>query len=107
MKDLQKVHNTSPNLMIKRDKIMGKIDNRFIASGICLYSLHRNEILGYEKAAWESRIANENSKVEFKTFVPPNFESAYRESIEDAIFSNQLLGYDDFERYSSNVDFGF
>ncbi len=68
LKDLIKKRTVSPQLGSINDKILGKKDNRFMAFAICLYALHRDSILGLEKAAWEERTRNENSKVQLKSY---------------------------------------
>lgn len=68
MKDLVKKTTVSPIFGKEKKKLQGKKDNRFIAMAILLYCLHRNEIMGLEKATWEMRIANESSIVELKSF---------------------------------------
>lgn len=74
IKDLQKIRRISAGARISRDRIEGAVDNRFMATGICLYALHRNEILGFEKKSWEERQANETSKFEIHGFPGYGFE---------------------------------
>lgn len=66
LNDLEVKTTVSSELGQRKDKIAGKKDNRFMALGMALYSLHRDEILGLQKAAWNERIANENSIVELQ-----------------------------------------
>jgi len=68
LKDLVKKRTVSNVIGTINDKISGKKDNRFMAFGIGLYALHRDEIIGIQKAAWEERIKNQNSRVIFKSF---------------------------------------
>jgi hypothetical protein len=77
LKDLVKKRTVSPVIGAVNEKILGKHDNRFMAFGICLYALHRDEILGLQKAAWEERVKNENSKVFLKSFQPDNYSSDF------------------------------
>jgi hypothetical protein len=57
-----------------------------MAFGIGLYSLHRDEIIGVQKAAWEERIKNQNSKVVFKS---------YKRGVEELSIDNRApLSYD-------------
>jgi len=74
LKDLQKVRNLQKTLGYQNQKVKGKNDNRFMAIGICLYALHRNEFIGLQTRAWEERIKNENSKVTFASFRESNYE---------------------------------
>lgn len=103
LKDLQKARSTNPNAY-NRDKITsGKdnLDDRFMASGICLYALHRNGILGFQKAAWEERQKKENSKFELQEFPGYPFEQA--KVIDDGSFIH-LIGEEDFvSDYYSNL----
>lgn len=71
LKDLVIKETISANLGQVNKKILGarnKSDNRFMAFGIGLYALHRDEILGFTKKSWEERIRNENSIIVLKKF---------------------------------------
>lgn len=68
LKDLEKAKIAASTLGARRDKIVGKRDNRVLATGICLYALHRDELIGLQSKAWEERIKNENSTVTLATF---------------------------------------
>lgn len=75
LKDLTMKTTMSAIIGSINKKILGKNDNRFMASGMVLYSLHRNEIAGREQAAWQQRIKNENSKVILKECKNPSYET--------------------------------
>lgn len=69
LKDLVKQKTLRPVLGELNEKILaarGKSDNRFMAFGILMYALHRDEILGLEQAAWQQRRKTENSIVILK-----------------------------------------
>lgn len=85
IKDLQKIRRISAGAKLIRDRIEGAIDNRFMATGICLYSLHRNEIAGYEKASWEERQKNEVNKFEMQRFVGYDFEKLTNYDLTDDV----------------------
>lgn len=68
LKDIQKKRVVNPTIGQANDKLLGKVDNRFMAFGIGLYALHRDSIIGLQKAPWEERIKNQNSIVVFKSF---------------------------------------
>lgn len=68
LKDLEKKRIVNPTIGAENEKILGKVDNRFMAFGIGLYALHRDSILGLQKAPWEERIKNQNSIVRLKSY---------------------------------------
>lgn len=109
MKDLQKVTHQTSQLNIQRDKILGKIDDRFMASGICIYMLDRDQIMGFEKAMWEQRRKEEDNKLEFKSFV--DYEVSYSENfaLDNHSFGDIVMGFDpEFnEILESANDFSF
>lgn len=110
-KDLEKNRTVSAITKVQNDKISGKVDNRYMASGICMYALHRDGIAGYQKAAWEERIKNENSKVEIKTFSRYDFEIADFNSPknENEMIDDELMSsiYDSENLIEINSEFGF
>lgn len=94
MKDLQKIRSISPIYHIQKDKISGKKDNRFIAAAGNLYALHRDEILGFEKASWENRILNENhGNFEFKSIPEDSFSK--EDSFESNLNCDNISNIDD------------
>lgn len=108
IKDLQKVRRMSTGGKITRDRIEGAVDNRFMATGICLYSLHRDEIAGYEKASWEERRRTENSKFEMQTFSGYGFEKLTNYGLDDdAILAsvNQEEHIDNLQRKLEDFTF--
>lgn len=64
LKDLKKLR-----LMSNRIKEAGDCDNRFIALGMCLYALHRDE--DREFPMWEKRAKQNNNRVIIPTY--PNY----------------------------------
>lgn len=68
LKDLEKKRTVNPVIGSQNEKILGKVDNRFMAFGIGLYALHRDSILGLQKAPWEERIKNQSSITKFKSY---------------------------------------
>lgn len=71
LKDLTKKRSISVILGEIHEKILaasGKSDNRFMAFGMCLYGLHRNEIMGLEQASWQKRLADQNAIITMKSF---------------------------------------
>lgn len=109
MKDLQKVTHQTSQLNIQRDKILGKIDDRFMASGICIYMLDRDQILGFEKAMWEQRRREEDNKLEFKSFVDYEVSHSENFSLDNHSFGDIVMGFDpEFnEIMESANDFSF
>lgn len=83
IKDIEKKRGITTTLGYQKDKISGKNDNRFMATGICLYALHRDEFIGMQQKSWEERILNENSRTELaiytgeKFYVDRSFEVDY------------------------------
>lgn len=92
LKDLQKKKNPNPTVGAMNDKILGKKDNRFMAFGIGLYALHRDSILGLQKAPWEERIKNTNSIVIFKSFKadPLTLDEPNSEWIQDILIEQEI-----------------
>lgn len=91
IKDIEKKDSVTATLGMKKSKISGKVDNRFMATGICLCAIHRDEFLGMQTKAWEERIRNENSSATFATFKEPSFD----------IVDESMLGYYSQDRYGS------
>lgn len=71
IKDLKKVKSTSSILKIRKEKILGDVDDRVMATAICLYALDRDEILGHQKKSWESRRLHDED-LELKDLVDYN-----------------------------------
>jgi hypothetical protein len=103
VKDLQKIRTISSVSRLQRDRIEGGLsgDDRFMATGIILYSMHRMERLGFEKASWEERERNENSKFEPKTFDGYEFEQLGNTDVDSASFSVTI---EDNQSYLDNLD---
>lgn len=93
LQDLEKITTISRQLGQTRTRISGKKDDRFMALGMTLYSLHLDEFLGFQKKAWEVRIANENSNVSFKEM--PKYDWDKEDEIGNAIYA--LNEDDEFE----------
>lgn len=74
IKDIEKKDSVTATLGMKKSKISGKIDNRFMATGIAICAIHRDEFLGMQTKAWEERQRNENSSVTFASFKEPVFD---------------------------------
>lgn len=96
LKDVVKKRTVSQVIGQVNDKISGKKDNRFMAFGIGLYALHRDEILGLQKAAWEERVKKTNSIVIFKEFKPDAYAFddrtpvTYNEELDDFIYDDTI-----------------
>lgn len=92
LKDLTKKQTVSPVLGMMNEKIMaakGKSDNRFMSFGMCLYGLHRNEILGLEKAAWQERLNNENSVVVLQSYGGNPLDIIEREEDSSLVYNDE------------------
>lgn len=63
LKNLTKHETISSIYGNQNEKIAGKVDNRWIATCIALYSSHQNEMLGFEKAAWENRQSQDSDLI--------------------------------------------
>jgi len=61
LKDIHKERKISAVGSVVRDKILGQVDDRFMATAMILYSLHRDELIGQQKRSWEERERNESS----------------------------------------------
>jgi hypothetical protein len=103
IKDLQKIRTISAVNRLQRDRIEGGLsgDDRFMASGIILYSMHRMEIMGHEKASWEERMKTENSRFEIPSFPGYAFENAGNIDYDASSFS---VNIEDRESYLDNLD---
>jgi hypothetical protein len=95
VKDLHKIVTASG-----KRKLAGAKDNRWMASMICIYALHRGEILGFEKKAWEERTRRENSEYTLKSFSEDifgfNLDRDVRITEEGIIYSDNSFE-EDFE----------
>jgi hypothetical protein len=78
-------------------KFSGTRDNRFMAMAIVVYHLHELEIMGYQKASWESRIKEESQVM--------NFKSYNQYSYEKKVFSIDNIKDGTFE-YENDDEFG-
>src|SRR6266852_5448677 len=103
IKDLQKIRTISAISKLQRDRIEGGLsgDDRFMATGIILYSMHRMEMMGFEKASWQKRLESENSKFEIKSFPGYEFEQAGKIDVDSASFSATI---EDNQNYLDNLD---
>lgn len=63
--------------MLRKIKIAGESDNRFMALAMGLYALHHDEFLGREQASWEKRREQNSGRIIIPSMpVPDGFSSA-------------------------------
>lgn len=73
IKDIEKKRGLTSTLGFQKDKILGNLDNRFMATGICIYALHKDEFIGMQQKSWETRVLNENSRTELAVYTGENY----------------------------------
>lgn len=77
LKGLREKPMNSYELGARKYKIQGKKDNRYMAIGICLASLHQDEILGHTMKSWDKRRELDNEVKEFEVFSPDKYMSQF------------------------------
>lgn len=104
LKDLEKKKMVTSIGQVHRERIMGNVDNRFMAMGMVLYSLHRDEFIGLQTKAWEERARNESSIIILGEYNPEKYEVdselnyRYNESDDDSdwvVSDDNLIYIDD------------
>lgn len=101
MKGLIKRQTVSSQYQTETEKILGKIDNRWIATCIALYSSHQNEMLGFEKAAWEKRQVQDNNIITLaKHDYAEDFNNISKES-------SDIINYIDYNNREDWDDLAF
>lgn len=110
LKGLTKKESVSAIYNTETEKVAGKIDNRWIASCIALYSSHQNEMLGYEKAAWERRTIKNDDVVNYASYNYGEELSNLNKGVDifDSLEYNRSIGNFDGERnvlpYYNNIE---
>jgi hypothetical protein len=74
LKDLTKSRTISQLGSTMREKILGDKDDRFMAMGIILYSIHRDEFVGLQAKSWEERARNNSNVIVLGEYKPDNFQ---------------------------------
>lgn len=74
LKDLEKKKLVTTIGQVHREKILGNVDNRFMAMGMILYSLHRDEFIGLQTKAWEERARNESNIIVLAEYKEQTYE---------------------------------
>lgn len=74
LKDLRERRTQSPGLGQIKYKIEGDSDNRYMALGIALVSIHQDEMMGYTMKSWEERQKREAEIVVHEAFDPAKYQ---------------------------------
>lgn len=96
LKDIQKKRLVSAIGSLHRDKVIGNVDDRFMAFGMVLYCLHRDEFIGLQNKSWEERAQKESNIVLLGEYKPEKNE------VDDSL--NYLYNREDRDDWIVNDD---